>query len=106
VAPPIRRLVTAAYVWAPVIAIYVLLGFAVGWWFPTILVAAYAILIAWALVYRRRRRRDLDTHAGRARAEQVYRRSVRWLKIWGLLLAGMMLALLVLALVVVVVQRA
>jgi ABC-type protease/lipase transport system fused ATPase/permease subunit len=106
VAAPIRGIVTAAYVWAPAIAIYVLLGFAVGWWFPTIIVAAYAILIAWALVYRRRRKRDVDSAARRAHEEQVYRRSVRWVKIWGLLLAGMMLALLVLALVVVVVERA
>ena len=87
------------------ITLYVLAGFAFGWWLPAILLAASAILIAWAVMYRRRRRLRPATNARRADAERIYRRSVHWVKIWGLLLAGMMLALLVLALVVVVVEH-
>ena len=52
-----RLLLVATYSWAPLIAVYVLLGFALGWW-VAILAAGPAILIACALLFRRRRGRD------------------------------------------------
>ena len=102
-----RQVLTAAFLWSPVIALWVLNGFAFGWWLPTVLAAGTAILVFWAVIYRRRLRRvppDLD--ARRAHEEGVYRRSVRWTKIWGLSLTGMMIFLVVLALVILIVDRA
>jgi hypothetical protein len=101
-----RGLLVAAFLYAPAIGLCVLLGFALGWWFPAVVAAGSAILIGWALIYRRRLRRlPSDPDARRAREERIYRRSVRWVKIWGLSFVGMMMFLFVLALVVLVVER-
>jgi hypothetical protein len=88
------------------IAVYVLLGFALSWWLPAIFAAGSAVLVGWALVYRRRLRRlGSDPDAILAHEEQAYGRAVRWSKVWGLLFAGMMIFLVVFALVVVIAEH-
>jgi ABC-type protease/lipase transport system fused ATPase/permease subunit len=106
VAPVTRQLLIAAFLWAPVIAVYVLLGYALSWWLPAIWAAGSAVFIGLALVYRRRLRRlRSDPDAMRAHEEQAYRRAVRWSKVWGLLFAGMMMFLVVFVLVVVIAEH-
>jgi hypothetical protein len=106
VAPPVRQLLTAAFLWAPMVALYVLVGFAIGWWVPLIFAAVSGLVVAWALVYRRRLRRlRRDPEAMRAHEERLYRFTVQWAKIWGLLLAAMLIFLVAVALVVVIVER-
>jgi hypothetical protein len=62
--------------------------------------------VAWAVVYRRRLRRlRRNPEAMRAHEERTYRLTVRWAKIWGLLLAATMIFIFVVALVVVIVER-
>jgi ABC-type protease/lipase transport system fused ATPase/permease subunit len=103
----VRRLLPATFLWAPVVVLYVLVGFAVGWWVPVIFAVVSAVIVGWAVVYRRRLRRlRTDPDAMRAHDEWAYRRSVRRVKIWGLSLTGMMMFLMVLALVVLIAQRA
>ena len=102
----VRRLLPAAFQLAPVVAVYVLLGFAISWWIPAIFTVLSGIVTGWAVFYRRRLRRlRADPDAMRAYDERAYRRSVRWMKIWGLSFAGMMMFLFVLALVVLIVER-
>jgi MFS superfamily sulfate permease-like transporter len=107
VATPVRRLLPAAFQLAPVVAVYVLLGFALSWWIPVIFAIVSAVIVGWAVVYRRRLRRlRRDPDAMQAHEERIYRFSVRWAKIWGLLVAGMMIFLVVLAVVLLVAERA
>jgi UPF0716 family protein affecting phage T7 exclusion len=89
VAPPVRRLLPAAFLWAPIVALYVLVGFAIGWWVPAIFAVVSAVVVGWAVVYRRRLRRLRSYPAAmRAHEERAYRRAVQWAKIGGLLVAG------------------
>ena len=105
-ATPVRRLLPAAFQLAPFVAVYILLGFVVGWWVPVIFGVVCAVVVGWAIVYRRRLRRlRSDPDAMRAHEERMNRFLVRWAKIWGLLLAGMMISLLVLAVVLLVAER-
>jgi MFS superfamily sulfate permease-like transporter len=106
VATPVRRLLPAALQLAPFVAVCVLFGFVVGWWVPVIFAVVCAVVVGWAVVYRRRLRR-LQSHpdAMRAHEERMYWFSVRWAKIWGLLLAGMMIFLVVLAVALLVAER-
>lgn len=105
-APPVRQLLTAAFLYAPVVAVYVLVGFAFSWWIPAIFAVVSAVVAAWAVVYRRRLRRlRADPDAMRAHEERAYRRTVQWAKVGGLLVAAVMILLVVFALVVVIVER-
>jgi len=103
---PVRGLLTAAFLWAPVVADYVLVGFAISWWIPAIFAVLLAVVVAWAVVYRRRLRKlRSDPDAMRAHEERAYRFTVRWAKIWGLLFAGLMTFIAVIVFVVVIVER-
>jgi hypothetical protein len=57
VTPSIRQVLVTAYLWAPFVALCVLIGFALEWWMPAILVAVAAVVAGWAVFYRRRLRR-------------------------------------------------
>jgi hypothetical protein len=53
-----RQVLITAYLWAPFVALLVLIGFAFGWWLPAIFAAVFAVLLGWAVFYRRRLRRQ------------------------------------------------
>ena len=105
-APTVRQLLTAAFLYAPIVALSALVGFAISWWVPGIFAAVSGMVAAWAVLYRRwLRRLQRDRDAIRAYEERTYRRAVRWSKIGGLLFAGMMILLAVVTFVVVIVER-
>lgn len=105
-APAVRQLLTAAFLYAPIVALSVLAGFAISWWVPGIFAAVSGLVVGWAVLYRRwLRKLQRDPNAMRAHEERTYRRAVQWSKIGGLLFAGMMILLAVVTFVVVIVER-
>ena len=104
--PAVRQLLTAAFLYAPIVALSVLAGFAISWWVPGIFAAVAGAVVGWAVLYRRRLRRlQRDRDAMRAHEERAYRRAVQWSKIGGLLVAGMLVLLAVVTFVVVIIER-
>jgi hypothetical protein len=97
----------ALVLWTPIIAVWVLAGFAVGWWVAAVITGFSALVMVLAYVYGRRVRHrfEHDPSARQEHAARAEQRLVRWARWYGLGMAGMMMLMLVLLIIAVALAR-
>jgi hypothetical protein len=88
--------------WAPLLAVLVLAGFAIGWWATALGVAVLAAVAMFAVRAKRqvRDRPPLDPVALREELIELDRRSAPWIKAWTSSLLALTVVVVVLALVI------
>ena len=89
-------------IWMPLLAIVVLVGWALSWWVAVAAVAYFVVVLVPLHLYRGRLRRRFanDPVARKAYNERAEKRLYRWAKGYGLFMAAALIGLLVLVAVV------